>query len=396
MIIVYLIGRFPPVYGGGGNVEIARNIELLNRGHKIYFMTPRYDKSHLSYENYMGIHVYRVYPALEGALSSIFYVLNSFIKILRFGIHPDLIIDVIPYSNPLPFIRLFSKLLHAPVIGRTTQTGANEPLASQGGKFGFFRKLFFDTYEHTIAISPDLVTHCMSGGIPENRVTLIPDCVDTDYFSPIDEADKEKLRNKLFPKLEGEIVSIVGNVSQRKRSHLAIEAWKALQSKYTKPVTLIFIGPIKSSGHPFDEDYVHYIRSKIIEYDLEDSVLFTGFQKNINEYFKISDITLFVSEREGLPGVVLQSLSTGVPIVTTNIEKVTEYMLTDNVEGFITSDEPAEIADRMIDLLSDQELRKKMGLKGRKNVINRFGIKKNTDAIEELFNNVIRKDICEK
>lgn len=391
MNIVYLIGRFPPVYGGGGNVEIFRSKELVKRGHTVHFITPRYERSHPAFEVYEGIKVIRVFPPLRGPISELVYVLNFFIKVIGMDVKPDLIIDAIPYGNSMILTRLFSRLLKIPVIARLTQTGANEPLATKKGKFGFVRRKLYSTYDNTIAISPDLFENCKQAGIPLNRVTLIPICVDTDLFCPINHSDKSKLRSQLFPDVQGKIITIVGNVSSRKRSHLAIEAWKILKSAYDDYATLVFVGPIKSTGHPFDEVYVEKLREKIRQYGLENSVIFTGFQKNVHEYFQVSDITLFVSEREGLPGVVLQSMSTEIPIITTNIENVTCYMLTDGIEGFITSDDPREISEKMMILLSDSKLRDSMGKNGRKNVLKRFSIIENTNQIEELFRNVINR-----
>lgn len=389
MKIAYLIGRFPPVYGGGGNIEITRNKELIRRGHKVYFITPRYERNHPAFEVYEGINVIRVFPALHGPISEMVYVFISFLQIIKLNIKPDLLIDAIPYGNSMLLTYFFSKILNVPVIARLTQSGANEPLNAKEGKFGFFRNKLFSTYDHTIAISPDLFEICIKSGIPENRISLIPDCVDTELFSPISEIEKNRLRNELFPGVEGKIVTVIGNVSKRKRPHLAIEAWKILKSTFSEPVNLVFVGPIKSSGHPFDEIYVEQLREEIQLYNLGNSVIFTGFRRNVHEYFQVSDITLFVSEREGLPGVVLQSMSAEIPVVTTNIENITEYMLTNGKEGFITSDDPREISERIMILLSDSKLRDSMGKNGRKNVLNRFGVINNTNQIEELFRNAI-------
>jgi glycosyltransferase involved in cell wall biosynthesis len=60
-------------------------------------------------------------------------------------------------------------------------------------------------------------------------------------------------------------------------------------------------------------------------------------------------------------------------------------MLTDGIEGFITSDDPEEVAERTIALLSNPDLRLSMGKNARQNVLERFGIERNTDVVEQLF-----------
>jgi glycosyltransferase involved in cell wall biosynthesis len=394
LTIVYIMNRFPPVYSGVAIVEIIKNKELVRRGHKVFFITPKYDRKHPDFELYEGINVIRVQPPLRGPISEIFYVLATFIKIIQMKIRPDVIVDTIPFGNPMPFIRLFTKIRRIPVVARLSQSGANEPLDAMNGAFGFMRKRFLSTYDKSIAISPDLYEICKRARIPDNRIELIPDCVDTDLFSPVDVNKKFAIREQLFPGIKGAIVTVVGNVSKRKRPHLAIETWKILKSKYSEPATLVFVGPVKSTGHQFDEEYVDQLKKRIQQYNLDDSVLFTGFQKNIQEYYQASDITLFVSEREGLPGAVLQTMSAEIPIVTVNIEKITEYMLSDGKEGYITSDDPHEISGRMITLLSNLEIQKLMGKNGRINVLGRFSIKEIADQTEKLFQIVIANKVA--
>jgi glycosyltransferase involved in cell wall biosynthesis len=389
MRIAEIIGRYPPVYGGQTPVEIEINRQLAKRGHLIYFLTPRYDKIHAEYEYYEGINVVRVSPPLKGPLSELIYILNAFTKIRKLKIAPDIIVDLIPFGNSMLITRFFSKFWNIPVIGKLSQAGTNEPLASGNGSFGFLRKQLYDTYSKIIAIAPILVENCKLAGIVEDRVKLISNCLNTDLFVPVVDNVRQELKQRLFPGVKGKIVTVVGSVSKRKRPHLAIEAWKILKTKYVESATLVFIGPVTSSGQPFDGQYVDQLNKKICQYGLEDSVIFTGFQKNVHEYFQVSDIALFVSEREGLGMVVLEAMSSETPVVTVNLEKITEYILTDEKEGFVTSDDPFEISDRILILLSNPEIGKSMGKFGRMKVLDKFSVNKITDEIENLYHNAI-------
>lgn len=389
MKIAVIIGRFPPVYGGQTPVEININRELAKRGHTIYFLTPKFNQIHAEHENYEGINVVRVNPPLRGPLSELLFVLNAFAKIRKLRIAPDIILDLIPFGNSMLITRIYSNLLNIPVVCKLTQVGTNEPFAAGNGKFGFLRKKLFHTYDKVISISPILLENCQRAGIPENRIELISNCVNTDIFVPVIKNVKNSLRRKLFPGLKGKIVIVVGTVSKRKRPHLAIEAWKILKTKHTEPATLVFVGPIKSTGHPFDEKYVDQLKEKIKQFNLEDSVIFTGVQNKIYEYYQASDITLFVSEREGLGMVVLEAMSAEIPVVTVNIKRITEYLITSGKEGFITSDNPSEISKKMLTLLSNSEIRELMGKNGRKNVLTRFSVNEITDKIENLYRNAI-------
>jgi len=391
MKIVYLIGRYPPVYGGQTPVEIDINSELVKRNHSITFITPKFDKNHLDFEEFNGINIIRVSPPMIGPFSEILFVFRAFLKIKKLKLMPDIIVDLFPFGNSMIITKFFSRIWKFPVVCKLSQEGTNEPFASEKGIFGFFRRKFHSIYSKIIAISPILVENCKKASIPDGKVEFIPNCVDTVRFAPIDNKQKNLIRQKLFPETKGKIITVVGTITPRKRPHLAIEAWKIFKSEYHEPATLVFVGPLKSTGHPFEEKYVNQIKSKISQYRLDDSVIFTGFKKNIHEYYQASDISLFVSEREGLPGVVLQTMSSGVPIVTVNLEKITEYILTNGKEGYITSENPSEISKRMISLLSNSEKLDLMAENCRENVLDRFSIDTVTKKIENLFSDVIEK-----
>jgi N-acetylgalactosamine-N,N'-diacetylbacillosaminyl-diphospho-undecaprenol 4-alpha-N-acetylgalactosaminyltransferase len=59
---------------------------------------------------------------------------------------------------------------------------------------------------------------------------------------------------------------------------------------------------------------------KLIEdIGLEQSVHLIGFQKDIARYLSVADIFVFSSELEGFPNVLLEAMSMGLPIISTDI-----------------------------------------------------------------------------
>ena len=390
MNIAVLIGRFPPVFGGQTPVEIEIHSELVNRGHNVSFLTPKYSDDLKDYELFKGINVYRIRPGMKGPLSELRYVFNSLYHLFKLELNPDVLIDCLPFGNSMLITYIASKIFKIPVISKMSQVGTNEPLSAKSGKLGFLRKSLFLFYEHNIAISPSLVENCNKGGVPIEKITLVSNCLDTNRFSNMKDSKKISLRKNLMDGFDGRIVIVVGNVSKRKRVHLAIESWNILKNKFSDPCKIVFIGPIESTGHEFDALYVKNIRKLVNQYKLNDSVIFTGNKKNIEQYYNIADVLLFVSEREGLGMVVLEAMSCEVPVVTVNIEKITDYILTNNLEGLIVKDKAKEIATSLINILSDQKLSEKMGKRGRKTVVEKFGVNIIVDQIEILYQNGVK------
>lgn len=63
---------------------------------------------------------------------------------------------------------------------------------------------------------------------------------------------------------------------------------------------------------------------KIANYGLQENVCFLGLQSNVLSFLKHADILLFPSEWEGLPGVVLEALSVGLPVVGSDLPGIEE------------------------------------------------------------------------
>jgi glycosyltransferase involved in cell wall biosynthesis len=75
---------------------------------------------------------------------------------------------------------------------------------------------------------------------------------------------------------------------------------------------------------------------------------------------------------EGHPRVVLEGLAAGLPVVTTDRGAIAETVR-DGVDGFVLSDpEPEALADRVLRLLDDDELRVRMGRAARERYLERY------------------------
>jgi glycosyltransferase involved in cell wall biosynthesis len=64
--------------------------------------------------------------------------------------------------------------------------------------------------------------------------------------------------------------------------------------------------------------------NKISQYKLQENVFFLGLQSDVLPFLQHADVMLFPSEWEGLPGVVLEAASVGLPVVASNLPGVEE------------------------------------------------------------------------
>lgn len=96
--------------------------------------------------------------------------------------------------------------------------------------------------------------------------------------------------------------------------------------------------------------------------NLHDQVKFTGYipETEVTNYFFNSDIFVFPTRHaEGFPNVLFKAVAVGMPIVTTKIRAAADYLREPENCLFCTQ-EPQNIADKIIELIESIELRKKM------------------------------------
>tara|TARA_B110000444_G_scaffold197160_1_gene187957 strand:- start:683 stop:1774 length:1092 start_codon:yes stop_codon:yes gene_type:complete len=101
------------------------------------------------------------------------------------------------------------------------------------------------------------------------------------------------------------------------------------------------------------------------------------------------DIFLLTSYKEGLPNVVMEAMSLGIPVVSTNVGGVKE-LIEHNKTGFLV---PSNDLNGLVKycslLIKSQALRRKIGERGRRFINNKFSSEKMVDEFKEVFNNFI-------
>ena len=92
--------------------------------------------------------------------------------------------------------------------------------------------------------------------------------------------------------------------------------------------------------------------------ELEKNVFLLGFQKNPYKFMKNSKIMLMTSRFEGTPMCALEAMTLGLPIVSTPTDGLVEIVENDK-NGYLSSNND-ELADKIVELISDDILLKKM------------------------------------
>ena len=101
---------------------------------------------------------------------------------------------------------------------------------------------------------------------------------------------------------------------------------------------------------------------------LSDAVTLMGSRDDIGELLSGIEVTVLSSLKEGCSNVVLESMAAGRPVVVTNVGGNSE-LVEDGEQGFLVPvGDDEKMAERIVELLADAALRRRMGEAGRTRV----------------------------
>ena len=163
------------------------------------------------------------------------------------------------------------------------------------------------------------------------------------------------LKNKFNVSNNEIVVGYVGRISKDKGIIELYEAWKILKQKYNS-IKLILVGPLD------ERDLIDNIY--IQEMNLDQSIILTGLIDDTAPFYKIMDIFVLPSYREGFPTVVLEASAMELPIITTRNTGCIDSII-ENETGMFVDLNPVDISNRISQYIQDPSLRFKHGKKGK-------------------------------
>ncbi|EAK0494240.1 glycosyltransferase family 4 protein [Campylobacter lari] len=150
------------------------------------------------------------------------------------------------------------------------------------------------------------------------------------------------------------IVLSIGRLSEEKGFLRLVDIWEIAQKKMNdKNWKLHIIG---------EGELKKELESKIKDKNLEDSIKILPFTQNINKHYLNASIYIMCSYSEGMPMVLLESSSFGLPNIAFDVKTGPSDIIENNKSGFLVKDgDLHEFADKLIFLMGNDNARKEMG-----------------------------------
>ena len=215
-----------------------------------------------------------------------------------------------------------------------------------------------------------------------DKFTVIPNFINegTEYYE-----------NRHIP--DNKVISIFCRISPEKNLTHLLKAFKIVLDKHEDAVLKIYGRAVK----PYEIDEKEKLAELIDEMGISDSVHFMGHVDNAYEEMNRSLVTVLVSDIEGLPMVIMESMYNHTPMVCYDLNYGPRDVITDGVDGFIVEQQNIDaFGEKLIHVLDNPEMIYDMGFRAHEKIVNEFSSGSVLKKWEELFVELYKEDLENK
>lgn len=174
------------------------------------------------------------------------------------------------------------------------------------------------------------------------------------------------------------LVVSVGELQSRKNHQVIIKAIAQIKNPKIKYI-------ICGRGELLDK-----LEKLCVDLKIEKQVQFLGHRYDIAEILHVADIFAHPSQREGLGIAAIEAMAAGLPLVTSNIQGIKDYVINGENGYSYTPYDVVGYADAISKLIEDVELRKRIGVNNQ-NCSEKYRIENSVVAVEKIIQEILER-----
>lgn len=236
----------------------------------------------------------------------------------------------------------------------------------------------FSSVDKSVCNSKQARDVLVSCGIKKSCIEVINNGVDTSRFYPNSDM-RISMREHFSISDEETVVGTVANFRWEKNYPFLIDGFCTLSKKYQN-LKLLCVG-----GGPELEK----IKSLAGVRGVIDKVIFTGSVENVPDYLQLMDLFVLCSIKESFPNCMIQAMSCGVPVVTSDIGACSD-IIEDGVTGLkFTVNDSDQFVSCIEMLLNDSSLCRQIATNGCSTVTQHFSQIGMINSYVELIDTIV-------
>ncbi len=215
----------------------------------------------------------------------------------------------------------------------------------------------------------------LSDGVPPDKLVTIHSGVDLQRFHDL--PHRSDARRRMGIPRDRLVVGTVAALARHKDYPNLLEAARIVLGK-RDDVVFCAVGQ-----GPEESRLLRMARS----FELYGKFVFAGFQKDPRTHLPGFDVFVLASRREGFGGAVVEAQAVGIPVVACHTGGLPEVVQHERNGLLVPPRDPAALAEAILRLLADPQLRTRLGANGRRHA-EKFSIEASVEKNLQLYQTV--------
>jgi glycosyltransferase involved in cell wall biosynthesis len=384
-ILIFSTAYFPLV--GGAEVAVK---EITDRIKDFQFdlITAKIRPNLAKFERHGNVNVYRVGLGL-GSLDKFLLPFFGLIKAIRLDKEKNYRLIWSIMASQAGVAASFFKIFSNKKLLLTLQEGDPEKhLERYAGGVKVLYRLFikpwhllpFKKADYLTVISNYLKKRALENGV-KVPIEIVPNAVDLEIFKPKDKVNAAslfKLKEDLGIKSNEKVIITVSRLVKKNGLADLVKAGQYLDFSFK--ILIIGTGPEEKK-----------LRELVKKLNLEDKVIFLGHigHQDLINYYYIADVFVRPSLSEGLGNAFLEAMATGLPIIGTPVGGIPDFLIDRKTGLFCQVKNPQSIAQKIKEILEDDNLRKHLAKNGLRLVRERYDWDKISQKMNKIYQQLI-------
>ena len=238
-----------------------------------------------------------------------------------------------------------------------------------------------------IYVSKTIEKYYLDLGIPATKGQVGYEGFDPSAFEQVNPDYIAKLRTEFGVTDQDFLISSVGRLAQWKGQDYFLEAIaQVIQSQQN--IKALVVGPPISN--PEDQAYYQKLQRLVIDLQLSNHVIFTGFRADTAQIMAASDIVVHgSSEPEPFGRVVVEGMLAGCPVVATATGGPLESV-EDQLTGLLVPPKDAsKMAEALLTLIQNREQATAMGQFAKQRAKERFSVEQHVTFVQQTYQKIL-------
>ncbi len=216
--------------------------------------------------------------------------------------------------------------------------------------------------------------------IPEERICKVIPALDLERYKPRN--NFKDMRGEFGIKKDETVIGMVARFQKYRRTEVFLEAMKIIIKNHPK-AKLLLVG--RSSQ--LNESVIKPMK----RLGIEPWVVLGGYRKDdYIDTLACMDIFVFLmAGSDGTARALREAMAMGKPVIVANRGMLPE-LVEDGISGIVVSDKAEELAKATIQLLKNNELRKRMGEEAYRRAHQEFRLDRQAEEVERFYYKIIR------